>query len=298
MGKYDKIYMDNFNYKKGCSMDNNQIESLQEEASRYALTPSLLKEILYELKKKIVEKKDLITVANKEDIKVSKKQVKIKELLKIVESYENSECVMNSDERKIIVYKGDPYVTLHVCLQALTLRNKILLVQNNFMFGVNEVLIKIIETIFNEYKISNLITHSNDYDAKEIISFKKMFDQIIIIGDTTMYQQLQDEEGIEVKYYPYNNICIYSDNTEFNKLQEAIFIYANENQYEMEVLYEDNVEDVIHEINANDFIDTAILLTKNAESEELFKVMIENKQVYVNDNPFKREVGKIYNYLV
>ena len=120
----------------------------------------------------------------------------------------------------------------------------------------------------------------------------------IIIGDTTMYQQLQDEEGIEVKYYPYNNICIYSDNTEFNKLQEAIFIYANENQYEMEVLYEDNVEDVIHEINANDFIDTAILLTKNAESEELFKVMIENKQVYVNDNPFKQEVGKIYNYLV
>ena len=53
-------------------MDKNQIESLQEEASRYALTPSLLKEILYELKKKIVEKKDLITVANKEDIKINK----------------------------------------------------------------------------------------------------------------------------------------------------------------------------------------------------------------------------------
>ena len=68
-------------------MEKNQVESLQEEASRYALTPSLLKEILYELKKKIVEKKDLITVANKEDIKINKKQIKIKELLSIIDSY-------------------------------------------------------------------------------------------------------------------------------------------------------------------------------------------------------------------
>ena len=50
--------------------------------------------------------------------------IKVKELLSIIDSYENSECVMNSDERKIIVYRGDPYITLHLCLQALTLRNK------------------------------------------------------------------------------------------------------------------------------------------------------------------------------
>ena len=146
--------MDNFNYFEGCNMENNQIESLQEEASRYALTPSLLKEILYELKKKIVEKKDLIVVANKEDIKINKKQIKIKELLTIIDHYENSECVMNSDERKIIVYRGDPYITLHLCLQALTLRNKLLLVQNNFMFGVNEVVLKIIETVFSDFELT------------------------------------------------------------------------------------------------------------------------------------------------
>ncbi len=278
-------------------MENNQIESLQEEASRYALTPSLLKEILYELKKKIVEKKDLIVVANKEDIKINKKQIKIKELLTIIDHYENSECVMNSDERKIIVYRGDPYITLHLCLQALTLRNKLLLVQNNFMFGVNEVVLKIIETVFEEYKIKNLIDHCNDYTVKDIESFRKYYDNIIVIGDTAMYQQLLDNEN-EVKYYPYNNICIYSDDSEFEKLQEAIFIYANENQYELEVLYDDSIYDVINELNDNEFIDTAVLLTKNKENEELFKGMIDDKSVYVNDNPFKKEVGKIYNYLM
>lgn len=279
-------------------MDKNQIESLQEEASRYALTPSLLKEILFELKKKIVAKKDYIINANKEDIKVNKKQIKIKELLKIIDSYENSECVMNSDERKIVIYKGDPYITLHVCLQALTLRNKILIVQNNFMYGVNEVLIKIIETVLNDYKITNLITHCNDYTTKDIFSFKKMFDEIIVIGDTRLYQQLIDDDEINVKFYPYNNICMFSDNKEFEKLQEAIYIYANENQYEMEILYDEDIEDVIDQINSDNFVDIAILLTKNNYNKELFETLIDNKQVFVNDNPFKQEVGKIYNYLM
>ncbi len=279
-------------------MDKNQIESLQEEASRYALTPSLLKEILFELKKKIVAKKDYIINANKEDIKVNKKQIKIKEFLKIIDSYENSECVMNSDERKIVIYKGDPYITLHVCLQALTLRNKILIVQNNFMYGVNEVLIKIIETVLNDYKITNLITHCNDYTTKDIFSFKKMFDEIIVIGDTILYQQLIDDDEINVKFYPYNNICMFSDNKEFEKLQEAIYIYANENQYEMEILYDEDIEDVIDQINSDDFVDIAILLTKNNYNKELFETLIDNKQVFVNDNPFKQEVGKIYNYLM
>lgn len=278
-------------------MEKNQVESLQEEASRYALTPSLLKEILYELKKKIVEKKDLITVANKEDIKINKKQIKVKELLSIIDSYENSECVMNSDERKIIVYRGDPYITLHLCLQALTLRNKLLLVQNNFMFGVNEVLLKIIETVFADYKIINLINHCNDYSVKEIGTFKKYYDNVVVIGDTAIYQQLLDIDD-QVKYYPYNNICIYSDNSEFDKLQEAIFIYANENQFELEVLYDDSIYDVINEINDNEYIDTAVLLTKDNENKELFKGMIEDKRVFVNDNPFRQEVGKVYNYLM
>lgn len=278
-------------------MDNNQVESLKEEASRYALTSSLLKEILFELKKKIVAKKDLIISANKTDVRLSKKQIKIKELLKIIDSYEDSECIMNSDERKMVIYKGDPYITMHVCLQALTLRNKILIVQNNFMYGVNEVLFKIIETIFKDYNITNLITYCNDYTTKDIFSLKKMFDEIVVIGDTTFYQQLIDDDELNIKFYPYNNICIYSDDKEFDKLQEAIFIYANENQYEMDVIYEDDIDAVIQEINANKFLDIAILLTKDNTNKELFETLIEGKQVFVNENPFKQEVGKIYKYL-
>ena len=66
----------------------------------------------------------------------------------------------------------------------------------------------------------------------------------------------------------------------------------------MEVLYDENIESAIEEINANDFVDIAILLTKNDTNKEFFEQLIDNKQVFVNDNPFKQEVGKIYNYLM
>ena len=125
-----------------------------------------------------------------------------------------------------------------------------------------------------------------------------MFDEIIVIGDTRLYQQLIDDDEINVKFYPYNNICMFSDDKEFEKLQEAIYIYANENQYEMEILYDEDIEDVIDQINSDDFVDIAILLTKNSYNKELFETLIDNKQVFVNDNPFKQEVGKIYNYLM
>ena len=41
----------------------------------------------------------------------------------------------------------------------------------------------------------------------------------------------------------------------------------------------------------------AILLTQNEEYKNMFQNSVQNKDVYVNDNPFKQEVGKVYNYL-
>ena len=81
------------------------LDSIREEASRYALTTKLLSLILDELKKALLANKNLILKANKEDTKLNKRQIKIEEMLKIIEVYRDSECELNDDERKIIFYK-------------------------------------------------------------------------------------------------------------------------------------------------------------------------------------------------
>lgn len=271
------------------------LDSIREEASRYALTTKLLSLILDELKKALLANKNLILKANKEDTKLNKRQIKIEEMLKIIEVYRDSECELNDDERKIIFYKGDPYLTIHLCLQAVTQRIKILLVQDDFLIGVNEILLKIVENVLKEFKIFNLINVEN-YSSLELEKIKNDFDEIIAIGDTTIYQVLKENES-NVKYFPYNNIGLYCDSKDLLKLQDAIYIYATESDYEIEIYYEEKIDEVIDLINSDSLKDTAVLLTKSNKSKEEFEHKIKNKKIIVNENPFKNEVGKIYNYL-
>lgn len=271
------------------------LDSIREEASRYALTTKLLNLILDELKKALLANKNLILKANKEDAKLNKRQIKIEEMLKIIEVYRDNECELNDDERKIIFYKGDPYLTIHLCLQAITQRTKILLVQDDFLIGVNEILLKIVENVLKEFKIFNLINVEN-YSSLELEKIKNDFDEIIAIGDTTIYQVLKENES-NVKYFPYNNIGLYCDSKDLLKLQDAIYIYATESDYEIEIYYEEKIDEVIDLINSDHLKDTAVLLTKSNKSKEEFEHKIKDKKIIVNENPFKNEVGKIYNYL-
>lgn len=100
------------------------INLLTEEASRYALTSKLLNQILDDLKEAILANGNLIMNANKVDVNINKKQVKLIEFINIIDSYRNSECILNDDERMIVIYRGDPYLTLHLCLQSLTRKSK------------------------------------------------------------------------------------------------------------------------------------------------------------------------------
>lgn len=274
-------------------MEKEKIEKITKEVSRYALTTKLLNDFLLDLKDFILKNSNLIMGCNREDVKSYRKQIKIKELLNIIDEYKDSECILAEDERKIIIYKGDPYLTLHLCIQALTRRNKVLLFHEEFMLGVNEIIIELFNKVLKSYNIYNLIDEISNYTVKEIKKIENYFDEIIVIGDTTSYQALESKS---IKFFPYNNIMLYCDTKGLEKLQEAIYIYANENQYEIEILYEENIDDVIEIINSDDFANVAVLLTRDHQSKEKFEANIKNKEIYVNDNPFKKEVGKIYNY--
>ena len=276
-------------------MEKDKINELKQPAPSYILTPQKLNDIFEDLKKAISENSELIIESNKEDVKVYKKQIKIEEFEKIVDSYKNAESSGVEKSGRIVVYKGDPYLTLHICMQALIEAKKVLLVYDQFMYGVNEVLLQIIRDVLKKYSVSDIINSNKEYSVKAIKELEDIFEEIIVIGDTTMYQSLKTEN--KIKFYPYNNIILYCEDESLEKIQEAIYIYANENQYEIEILYEDNIEDAIEIINTEDFANIAILLTKYDESREKFEKEVKYKEIYINTNPFKKEVGKIYNYI-
>lgn len=273
------------------------VKIIEQPATRYTLTETELKAFLDRLKEVIIKNKYLINEANKEDLKHSRKQIKIKEFIDIIEKYKQTQGFLTKEnERKIVIYKGEPYLTLHIYLQAYTQKTKVMLINQNFMNGVNAILFNIFNQVLAEYNITNLIDNTTSFSMQKYLEIKDAYNQTIVIGDSTIYQLLEKSEN-NIKFFPYNNIAIYCEDEKLEQLEEAIYIYANENQCEIETIYADKLDDVIKIINNDTFKSMAVLITQNNENREKFFYEIKNKEIFVNENPFKKEVGKIYNYL-
>lgn len=274
-----------------------EVENSQQNDDQNTLTSNIINSFLDKLKESIKKNKELINKANKIDLLYSKKQIQLQKFENIIENYRDATIFTEKDnKRKIVIYKGDPYLTLHICLQAYIQNTKIAIMNRNFMSGVNSVIFGIFNKVLEEYDVKILIDDFNEFSIKSFSEIKKYYDEIIVIGDSCIYQLLEKNEN-NVKFYPYNNIAIYCEEDGFKQLEEAIYIYANENQYEIEKIINDNLDEVIEIINNDKFKSTAILITQNDEHREKFLNGIKNREIFVNENPFKKDVGTIYNYL-
>lgn len=274
-----------------------EVENFEQNDKKKALTSNTINSFLDKLREIIRKNKELINEANKIDLSHNKKQIKLKEFESIIESYRSAEFLPEKEsKRKIVIYKGDPYLTLHICLQAFIQNTKIVVMNQQFMNGVNSVIFEIFDKLLDEYGVRNLIDNFNEFSINHYSEIKKYYDETIVIGDSCVYQLLAKTEN-NVRFYPYNNIAVYCEDDRLKQLEEAIFIYANENQYEIEVVSADIFDDAIEIINKDDFKSIAVLITQSNENRERFFYEIKNKEIFVNENPFKKDVGKVYNYL-
>ena len=293
----DKIYMDKLYMYKSEGEKMKETENFEQNDAKEALTSNRINSFLDKLKEIIRKNKELINDANKIDLSHNKKQIKLKEFENIIESYKNTEILTEKEsKRKIVIYKGDPYLTLHICLQAVIQNTNLVIINQQFMNGVNSVVIGIFDKLLDEFGVSNLIDSFNEFSINHYSEIKKYYDETIVIGDSCVYQLLSKTEK-NVRFYPYNNIAVYCEDDKLKQLEEAIFIYANENQYEIEVVGADALEEAIERINKDEFKSIAVLITQSNENRERFFYEIKNKEIFVNENPFKKDVGKVYNYL-
>lgn len=250
-----------------------------------------IKGFLEKFKNELIRNKEFLEKANSIDIEVTKKRIKLETLLEIVDTYKDIEFE-NINKKYIVYYKGDPFITINLFLQALLTRCKLVLVQDEFMLSINEILFTIFNEILKEFKIEGLIDRC-EYSKDKILEVKNQINANLIgIGDTLMYQML-DEDG---KFFPYYNIIMYCDNDMLEPLKDAISIYSNENFYEIEAVYEEDVDNAIKYMNMIDTSDIVVLLSNSKTNIDKFKSKI-NKTLFVNENPFLKSYGKIYDYL-
>lgn len=251
------------------------------------------KNFIIELQEEFENNIGVLKKANNIDIEFSNQRIELKEIKNILRQYQDKKLTDQTISQKIVIYVGHPYLTINILLQAILGKTQTILLIDEFMLGVNTIIFSIFKKVLKKYKLENLFEYEENYHISDIKNIANKYNQIIVIGDTTTMQLLNDLNN--VKFYAYNNIILYSEDDKYEKLQRLIYKYAEENEYEIEIIYDEELSDVISIINSDNFVDIVILLSENKITQELFS-KIESKKIFINRNPFESKIGIIYNY--
>lgn len=270
-------------------MDIEFEKFLNEDLKAIKMTDEKIVKQLNDVKEVMTKDITFFEQAMKIDTQKWKKKIDLNQLSKIIDRYIciKQELLKNENrenekiEKMVISYYGNPFVTFHLCLQALIYQKQILLETGEFMLSTNIYIVKIMNQILEENHLPKLILHYIQIlDTKDIIERKI---KTIIIGAT----QNKAKYLGKYTYVPYNNYILYCVDDNFKKLRKNIYEYALNNFFEIEVLYEEDIEEAINIINLEKHC-IAVILTKDLDLQNLFKEKIKNK-MYVNENPFFTE---------
>ncbi len=243
--------------------------------------------LLQEIKQVFIKDRNQLEEAISLDFQKWKKKIDVDKMIEIIDRYYQIEKE-NKKEKKIaliekvvVSYYGNPYVTLHISLQAILYQKQVLLETGEFMLSVNSFIINGINVILKENRVSKLLMHCIQILDKKAIVDKKI--KTILIGTNNYKAQYFGK----YTYIPYNNYIIYCLDEELEELCKTIYEYASNNLFETEVVFEEEIEEAIEYINLKkDKI--AIILTKDIKLQNIVKEKIKNK-LYINENPFSKE---------
>ena len=176
--------------------------------------------IINKIKKEIKINKKLLEEANKIDIKYDNKKIEFTKIFEIIDYFlKISESSISKTKVKeyVFIYYGDIYMTLYFALVAILINKKINLFMDEYLIGINNVLLEIINSVLKENKL-DLINYSFGYKINEI---KEIPDkEIFVIGNSTIYQEIYSLNNL--RFIPFFNLIIYFDEHISQKKQELL----------------------------------------------------------------------------
>lgn len=274
-------------------------ESLNLQSTNLSLDTDGYKKILDEIISEIKDNKQYIQKVNDSDKQFYNINIEIDKLINIIQKLKRKELVKNKVTSNVVIsYYGDPYITLELCIESIRTNNKFILLIEDYMLGVNKIIINLVESILKDYRIENKIFLFNLLNKEEIINNKNLIEKIICVGNRNTFELYKKIKLDNLLYYPFNNIDVYCDTDELEELQKMIYEYGIKNNIDV------TIYDCFEDINfATQFINTegsgfvTVLLTKSKENENIFKENINSKYIFVNENPFDKYEFCIENYL-
>lgn len=243
---------------------------------------------------RIKENEENIKGVNEIDKKYYDKIIDVNDFIKIIEEY-NDRKIVEKNKNILCIYNGNPEITLRLCIEAVLLQTNFILGIQDFMVGVNTLIVEIVNDILK--KQNSKIFMFNLIKFEDVKNLNEKIDKILCIGNTNEYLKLAENNLSKLDFYPYKSLDIYCEDDELESLQRMIYDYSMTNQYEIEVYLKDNIDNIIGQMNEFGNGYCSVLLSKNKENIKKFEQEIESEIICINESPYNKIRFEIEKYI-
>lgn len=230
--------------------------------------------------------KDNRNILNKiwqEDKEVNFFEFDVEQLIHWIKDFRNEKVIWKAKQRVLVQHYGNPYITALLCLEGLRKQAEVIIGIEDFCYGLNKAIVKIINDVGQGAKI----LLKNNLTCQQIEEMNP--NKVVCLGNSNAYMRFRKMKNTMVQNVPLFNLAVYYDCEEYEELVETIRNYATYHFYEIEIFDEtEELEDVIEEIESGQNQYCAVILSKNKEKQEKFKQEIHAKIICVNENPFAK----------
>lgn len=187
-----------------------------------------------------------------------------------------------ADKKCIAVTNGNPYITLILCMQALSQNIRLTINVQDTMIALNGAIVKIFSSNFRD----DAPTLKEYMSPREFIGSDA--DDIVVIDDKTKFNYLKDELGIKVRYMSLLNVELYTNSEDMSSLTDTISEYCNQSFINLDIHKDESIDEFVKQTNKYEGGNVALILDKDPVYQADIYDKLDGKQVYVNCNPFAK----------
>lgn len=195
----------------------------------------------------------------------------------------------------VIITDGNPYLSLEMILRNIMAGNTIILVNNGFMYGTNNLIVNIVQSILENYQVSkNLIQLFITDDYKEVLNNYANIDLVVCIGNHELQRLIIRESKNKVITSGYENFDLYIEDTKhldfLNKIINTglnVNLYINKDtnlDYDTAIIVSD-IDEAIAQINYNGSRYSSAIFTSSNFNASKFIREVKSSIVTINTSP-------------
>ena len=195
----------------------------------------------------------------------------------------------------VVINDGNPYIIIEMALRNIMAGNTAIFSNNGFMFGTNQLIIKIIQSVLEQFNISKYLVQiyvSENFD--EVLSNFANIDLVVCIGDHNLQSMILKKSRNKTIISAYENFDLYIEddsNIEFlNKILNLglnVQVYVNSDidvNFPNTIIVSD-VDEAIAQINYTGNRYSSAIFTSSTQNASKFIKEVKSKIVTINTSP-------------